>query len=157
MSDLLKPGLDLTEAEEKLKEFDRKIEETAKKGNDITELVEEKSKFTFNKVVTMARAGWSVVDSVFQLMGIEMGEQMRFIIQAGFSTISFLTPLLTASGATPNPADWARAAFGLVNLGLASGALAQSLVGQQELSRQTTQTSQAIFNVGTLLGTMSFM
>lgn len=155
MSERFIIDIDTTDADSTLKSFDAKVKNTVNDANNVMEYTEQKSKMTFNRVLAMARMGWSAMDQIFQAFGINLGEQFRLLMQASFSAISTLQAIFTAEASNPYTAAFG--AISLAELGLAMLAMYQASVDQQELSMQTAKTARAVFSVGSMIGSMSFM
>jgi uncharacterized membrane protein len=155
MSENITLSVDTSAGQEALAALEKRIDEIVNKENTVIQTTEKASKMSFNRVLSMARMGWSVTDQVMQAFGIHANEQVRLLIQSAFSSISFLTPILMAESVTPGMQ--LQAAFGLGELASAALALFQAQTGQQQLSRATAEASRALFQVGSFLGAASYM
>jgi len=148
-------GADATEFNKTIDASERRVEQLAKRSAEITGTTEKAARLSFNRVLGSARVLWSAVDQVFQAMGINMGEQMRLLLQSGFSAISAMHALYSAQAT--NPFTAAFGIFSLVELGFAITAMVQAQMGQQEAATQTAKTARALFAVGNFVNSISFL
>jgi len=154
MSENITLSVDTSAGEEALTALEKRIEEIVNKENTVIQTTEKAAKSSINRVISMARLGWSMIDQVFQAFGVQMSSQARLLIQSIFSTISILTPLLMAESVTPGMQ--AQAAFGFMELGAAVVAMVQAQLGQAEASRQTAEGARALYQVGNFINAINF-
>jgi len=155
MSENLSLAVDTSAGHEALDVLEKRIQDVVKTENQIVGTTEKAAKLSFNRVLSSARMAWSAVDQVFQAMGVNMGEQMRLLIQSGFSAITALRALYSAQAT--NPYTSAFGLFSLAELGFAVVAFTQFQLGQQEAATQTAKTARALYATGNFINSISFM
>lgn len=141
--------------ETNLDNFERRKDAIVKETNDTIQTLDKESKLSFNRVLGMARLGWSAIDQIFQALGINLGEQLRLIIQSAISSVSIFQSIYAAETFTPYTAAFGFAS--LLELEMAIIAIGQAQSGQAELASRTADASRAIFSVGNFINGLSFI
>jgi len=155
MSENIQLTVDVSRGNEALDALDKRIDAIVAKENEVIQTTEKASRISFNRVLGMARLGWTMTDQIMQAMGINIGPYWRMIIQSALSTVSILTPLLSATALTPGMEF--QAAMGFAELGFAITAIVQAQLGQQQAAQQSAETGRALFTIGNFINSISFM
>lgn len=146
---------DATEFNKVIDASEKRLDDLAKRSSEVTGASEKSAKTSFNKILMLARLGWSATDAMFQAMGTTMNAQFKSLIQSGFSAISVLTSIFTAQES--NPFTAAFGAFSLAQIGMSVASLIQFQLGQQEAAKQTTEGANMLYSVGNFLGGISYL
>jgi hypothetical protein len=154
MSENITLSVDTSAGEEALAALDKRIDEIVNKENTIIQTTEHASKMSYNRIISIARLSWSMVDQVFQAFGVHMSTQWRLLIQSGFSIASTLYPIFAAEAAA---GDYARAALGFGELAIAITALVQAQMGQAQAAQQTGEAARAIYTIGNFIHGISYL
>ena len=137
----------LTEVDEKRK----KIEEASKKT---ISFVKAESKITFGKVLQIAKTSWYIIDNLLQSMGSAVSAQFRLAINAAFSTIAIMRPIIAAEAVTPGMQI--QAAIGMMQIGLALNAI-QSAQAREAGMGEMFDTMHMLRGIDTLIGYLEFL
>lgn len=147
-------GIDTSKGHKDLDILDKRAKQVFENQKQLIETIEEKSKKSFNEVLTMARAGWMATQAIVKASGGTISTMFASTIQMAFSMVAILTPLLTAKAAA---GDYLSAALGFAEI-MATLMATGAAMGQQLEAEQAAREAMAIINsVGILLGSMSFL
>lgn len=134
--------LDTSKAEAQLKAVEDERQATEHK----VAMTKQAANESFQKTLAGARLSWSLVKNISKAMGLTLDKNFELAVSMAFSTISILTPLLSAAAVTPGMQ--VQAALGFVELGAAIAAI---------VTAQDVQAAGKIQGLGSVIGNINTM
>lgn len=154
MSDKISLELNTEDLHKALEDVERHREIVEANTEKTISFVSKASAEAVAEVTAMTRMSYNLMESMVTAAGGTIPPIMSGLISAAFSTISILTPLLTAAEVTPGMQ--ATAALGFMELGMTVSALVAAQIEQQEVAQKLSGARAVISNISAMVGMMSF-
>ncbi len=116
--------------------------------------VEGAATASFNQVVGMARASYSLINSVIKAAGGAIPATLEAIISGTISAIAIFKPLLTAAAVTPGMQI--QAAIGFASLALTFAALSAAQQKKTDVQQTIAGMNGVLTGISALIGTINF-
>lgn len=154
MSDKFFLELNTEDLHKELEEVERHREIVEANTEKTISFVTKSSAEAIAEVTALTRMSYNMMESVVRAAGGTIPPIMSGLISAAFSTISILTPLLTAQAMTP--AGYAQSALGFLELGMTVSALVSAQMEEQEVAQKLAGARSVVSNISAMVGMMSF-
>jgi len=138
---------DLLEAEKDIEEF----EETS---HQVIDEVDNRTRESFNKVLSMARGSYLLALGAVKAFGGSISYMFRSMVSAAFTTIAAYKAI--SLGKLMTTGDWISFGMEMAQLGLATAATIAAQAGAQDIGRSLMGAKMSLMGLNQMIGMINF-